>query len=49
MQGKSKLEASEIANKYIKMVGLQEFSNHYPKELSGGMEAKGCYSESLCC
>ncbi len=40
MQGKSKLEASEIANKYIKMVGLQEFSNHYPKELSGGMKQR---------
>ncbi|MGL4335730.1 MAG: ABC transporter ATP-binding protein [Turicibacter sp.] len=40
IQGKSKAEAAEISEYYIKMVGLQEFANHYPKELSGGMKQR---------
>lgn len=40
LQGKSKTEAEAIANKYIKMVDLQDFVNHYPKELSGGMKQR---------
>ncbi|MDO4432190.1 MAG: ABC transporter ATP-binding protein [Aerococcaceae bacterium] len=40
LQGKSKAEADEIADKYIKMVDLQDFVNHYPKELSGGMKQR---------
>ena len=36
LQGKSKEEAEAIAMKYIKMVQLEDFVNHYPKELSGG-------------
>ena len=34
LQGKSDAEAKEIAMKYIKMVQLEDFVNHYPKELS---------------
>ena len=33
-------EAEEIAMKYIKMVQLEDFINHYPKELSGGMKQR---------
>ncbi len=33
-------EAEEIAIKYIKMVQLEDFMNHYPKELSGGMKQR---------
>ena len=33
-------EAEEIAMKYIKMVQLEDFVNHYPKELSGGMKQR---------
>lgn len=33
-------EASEIAMKYIKLVDLESFANHYPKELSGGMKQR---------
>ena len=33
-------EAEEIAMKYIKMVQLEDFANHYPKELSGGMKQR---------
>lgn len=40
IQGKLKAEATKIAEHYIKMVGLQEFANHYPKELSGGMKQR---------
>lgn len=40
LQGKSKEEAEQIAMKYIKMVQLEDFINHYPKELSGGMKQR---------
>ena len=33
-------EAESIAMKYIKMVDLEKFRNHYPKELSGGMKQR---------
>lgn len=33
-------EAEEIAMKYIKMVQLEDFANHFPKELSGGMKQR---------
>ena len=31
-------EAGEIARKYLDLVGLSGFENHYPHELSGGMQ-----------
>jgi NitT/TauT family transport system ATP-binding protein len=40
IKGMSKEEASEVAMKYIKMVDLEDFANHYPKELSGGMKQR---------
>ncbi|PNV59820.1 nitrate ABC transporter ATP-binding protein [Clostridium sp. chh4-2] len=33
-------QAGRAADKYIKMVGLDEFSSSYPKELSGGMKQR---------
>ena len=33
-------EAEDIAMKYIKMVQLEDFVDHYPKELSGGMKQR---------
>ena len=39
-KGKVLAEAKEIAMKYIKMVQLEDFVNHYPKELSGGMKQR---------
>ena len=33
-------EAEDIAMKYIKMVQLEEFAEHFPKELSGGMKQR---------
>lgn len=35
-----KPECEAIARKYIKMVGLEDFENSYPKELSGGMKQR---------
>ena len=40
LQKKSKEECEQIAMKYIKMVGLEKFTNSYPKELSGGMKQR---------
>lgn len=36
----SKQERSERANEMLEMVGLKEFSNHFPKQLSGGMQQR---------
>lgn len=35
-----KAQRKAIANKYLKMVGLEEFTDVYPKELSGGMKKR---------
>lgn len=40
MKGIKGKEADEIAMKYIKMVELEDFVHHYPKELSGGMKQR---------
>ena len=40
LQGKSQTEMDAIAEKYIKMVGLEKFIDSYPKELSGGMKQR---------
>lgn len=40
LQGKTDAEAAEIAQKYIKLVDLQDFTKSYPKELSGGMKQR---------
>ena len=40
LQGIKGKEAEERAMKYIKMVQLEDFLDHYPKELSGGMKQR---------
>lgn len=40
LQGIKGREAEEKAMKYIKMVQLEDFLDHYPKELSGGMKQR---------
>ena len=37
---KSKEESKEVAMQYLKLVGLEEFSHHYPHQLSGGMQQR---------
>ena len=36
----NKATRKEIAQKYIRLVGLEKFQNSYPKELSGGMKQR---------
>ncbi len=40
LQGKSQEEMDAISEKYIRMVGLEKFTDSYPKELSGGMKQR---------
>lgn len=40
MKGIKGKEAEELAHKYLKMVDLEDFVDHYPKELSGGMKQR---------
>lgn len=40
LQKYKKEEAEKIAMKYLKMVQLEDFADHYPKELSGGMKQR---------
>lgn len=40
LQGVSKDERYDKARKYLKVVGLEEFENSYPHELSGGMKQR---------
>ncbi len=40
MKGVDKKKRREIAQKYIKIVGLERFAKSYPKELSGGMKQR---------
>src|ERR1043166_8565139 len=37
-RGKNPAEARELARKYLDLVGLSAFEQHYPHELSGGMQ-----------
>lgn len=40
LKGMRDEEARQVAMKYIRMVGLEEFIDSYPKELSGGMKQR---------
>lgn len=40
MRGVKGKAAAEEAHKYLKMVDLDKFAEHYPKELSGGMKQR---------
>jgi len=47
MQGIPKNEAEEKALTYLKLVGLSEFKNSYPYELSGGMKQRVAIARAL--
>ena len=40
LQGTSKNEARAKAMEYLAMLGLERFANHYPAEMSGGMQQR---------
>jgi NitT/TauT family transport system ATP-binding protein len=40
-------EANRIAREMLKLVGLNEFEDHYPKEMSGGMRQKIAIARAL--
>lgn len=47
MQRKPRKYAREQATKYLNIVGLQGFENHYPHELSGGMRQRANLARAL--
>lgn len=47
MQGKNKKESLKIAEKYLELVGLEQFKNSYPYELSGGMRQRVAIARAL--
>jgi NitT/TauT family transport system ATP-binding protein len=47
VRGISRRQRREIAEKYIRMVGLLGFEKRYPHELSGGMKQKAAIARAL--
>ncbi|MCM1985790.1 MAG: ATP-binding cassette domain-containing protein [Methanococcoides sp.] len=47
MKGISKNKTLEVAEKYLKLVGLEQFRNSYPYELSGGMRQRVAIARAL--
>jgi NitT/TauT family transport system ATP-binding protein len=39
-QGRPRQEIEAVVQKHLEMIGLSEFRNHYPAELSGGMKQR---------
>jgi NitT/TauT family transport system ATP-binding protein len=47
LQGVSRDEADQRVNNALKLVGLDKFSQSYPRELSGGMQMRASIARSL--
>ena len=46
-RGKRKDEAYELANEWIRRVGLDKFGDHYPHQLSGGMRKRVALAQTF--
>lgn len=49
MKGEDRRASERVAAKYLEMVGLQSFSNHYIWQLSGGMKQRVGLARALAC
>jgi NitT/TauT family transport system ATP-binding protein len=47
IDGRNKKEARELADQYLDLVGLRQFSKAYPTELSGGMKQRVALARAL--
>lgn len=47
MQGKTGKESLKIAEKYLELVGLEQFRNSFPYELSGGMRQRVAIARAI--
>lgn len=46
-KGSSRREIERIADTYLDLVGLENFKNHYPSQLSGGMQQRVAIARAL--
>jgi NitT/TauT family transport system ATP-binding protein len=47
LQGVAKAERRERSNRYLKAIGLDDFAEHFPKDLSGGMKQRVAIARTL--